>query len=85
MNQKRRINGNYRFRHTMALNNNPSWKVRKVVKVGFLKLRVLEVRVIKDGLPDTYILENLERTERYEFTPLNRLKLIEKNPYEPKT
>jgi len=78
MNDKpqRRINGYYRFRHVMARNNNPSWKVGKVVKIGFLRLRVLGVRIVKDGLLDTYTLENLDGTERYEFTPYNRLKRI---------
>ncbi len=49
------------------------WSVGAEVKVGFLKLRVLGVEAIKDGLPDIYTLESLDGTKQYEFIPHNGL------------
>ncbi len=57
---------------------NPSWQVGAIVKVGFLKLRVLHVDAIKDGLPDIYTLESLDGKRAYEFIPHNGLTRIER-------
>jgi len=52
------------------------WSVGSVVKVGFLALRVLGARAVKDGLPDIYTLESLDGARRYEFIPHNGLTRI---------
>ena len=52
---------------------NPSWTLGSVVKVGFLSLRVVGCRSVKDGLPDIYTLGSLDGTRRYEFVPYNGL------------
>lgn len=49
------------------------WSIGKVVKVGFLQLRVISVEAIKDGLPDIYSLESLDGIKKYEFIPHNGL------------
>ncbi len=74
----------------MIKESTQSWKVGEEVKVGIFgtskvkPLRVVEVRSIKDGLPDIYILENLEGTRKYEFIPYNGLrKLNGEDPSEP--
>lgn len=54
-----------------------SWQTGAVVRVGFLTLRVLDVRAVKDGLPDIYTLESLDGTRRYEFIPHNGLSRLE--------
>lgn len=53
-----------------------TWEVGSVVKVGFMTLRVLDVRAIKDYLPDIYTLESLDGTKQYEFIPHNGLTRI---------
>ncbi len=53
------------------------WTPGSVVKVGFLTLRVLSVKAIKDGMPDIYTLESLDGTKRYEFIPHNGLSRID--------
>lgn len=53
------------------------WVAGNVVKVGFLSLRVVGAVAVKDGLPDIYTLESLDRTRRYEFIPHNGLTRIE--------
>jgi hypothetical protein len=50
-----------------------NWSVGSVVKVGFMSLRILGVRAVKDGLPDIYTLESLDGAKRYEFIPHNGL------------
>lgn len=52
------------------------WQVGNVVKVGFLKLRVVSVKAVKDSLPDIYTLTNLDGTRTYEFIPHNGLTRI---------
>jgi hypothetical protein len=52
------------------------WQAGQVVKVGFLKLRVLSARAHRDGLPDIYSLESLDGTKKYEFIPHNGLTRI---------
>jgi hypothetical protein len=45
------------------------WSIGKMVKVGFMALKVLGVKAVKDGMPDIYILENPKNGKRYEFIP----------------
>ena len=53
-----------------------NWGPGQEVKVGFLKLRVLAVDAIKDGMPDIYTLESLNGQRRYKFIPHNGLNRI---------
>lgn len=57
----------------MVNNTRQNWSVGSVVKVGFLSLRVLGCRAVKDGLPDIYTLESLDGRKCYEFIPHNGL------------
>lgn len=57
----------------MISHTRQSWAVGAVVKVGFLSLRVLGARAVKDGMPDIYTLESLDGSRRYEFIPHNGL------------
>ncbi len=50
-----------------------SWEIGSMVKVGFMTLKVLEVKAVKDYLPDIYILGNPKNGKRYEFIPHNGL------------
>ncbi len=52
------------------------WTPGSTVKVGFLTLRVLDVKAVYDGLPDIYTLESLDGQKRYEFIPHNGLTRI---------
>jgi hypothetical protein len=60
----------------MITKTKQNWEIGNIVKVGFLTLRVVSVKAIKDGMPDIYTLENLNGTKRYEFTPYNGLERI---------
>ena len=60
----------------MIVNTRQDWTPGKVVKVGFLHLRVLSYRAEFDGLPDIYTLESLDGRKRYEFIPHNGLSRI---------
>lgn len=51
------------------------WSVGNWVKVGFMKLKVLGFKAVKDGLPDIYTLE-AENGKKYEFIPHNGLYAI---------
>ena len=54
----------------MAITNTKQdWSPGKIVKVGFLQLRVLGFRQVYDYLPDIYDLESLDGSKRYEFIP----------------
>ncbi len=57
----------------MIRHSKQNWTIGNVVKVGFLQLRVLGVKAVKDGLPDIYTLESLDGQKRYEFIPHNGL------------
>jgi hypothetical protein len=57
-------------------NTKQDWSTGAIVKVGFLKLRVLGVEAVKDWLPDIYTLESLDGRKRYEFIPHNGLSRI---------
>lgn len=60
----------------MITKSKQSWEIGNVVKVGFLTLRVLAVKAVKDGLPDIYMLESLDAKKKYEFIPHNGLQRI---------
>ena len=61
----------------MAITNTrQDWSPGKIVKVGFLQLRVLGFRQVYDYLPDIYTLESLDGSKRYEFIPHNGLTRI---------
>lgn len=51
------------------------WSIGKIVKVGFMKLKVMGARAEKDGMPDIYELE-AENGKKYEFIPHNGLYAI---------
>ena len=52
------------------------WYIGAIVKVGFMKLRVVSVEAIKDCLPDIYRLESLDGSKKYEFIPHNGLRRV---------
>ena len=60
------------FEKTVRKSNNV-WTPGAVVRVGFMRLRVLSARAVKDYLPDIYTLESLDGSKRYEFIPHNGL------------
>jgi len=63
----------------MIVNSKQSWEVGEVVKVGFLKLRVLSKEPTPgDYMPDAYILCGLANNshKRYRFVPHNGLQAI---------
>lgn len=47
------------------------WSIGKIVKVGFMKLEVIAVKAVKDGMPDIYTLKS--NNNLYEFIPHNGL------------
>ena len=54
----------------MINNSSQNWEIGKVVKIGFMSLRVRDVTPnLEDGLPYAYILTNLTGTQLYRFTP----------------
>ena len=53
-----------------------TWMIGEVVRVGFLNLRVIGVRSIKDGLPDIYSLESIDHIRKYDFVPHHGLTRI---------
>jgi hypothetical protein len=55
---------------------NQSWDNGAIVKVGFLRLKVVSVRAVKDGMPDIYTLTSLDGSKTYEFIPHNGLQRI---------
>ena len=63
----------------MIRNTKQTWSIGQTVKVGFLTLRVVGARAVKDYLPDIYTLESLDGSKRYEFTPYHGLRLVEKS------
>jgi hypothetical protein len=60
----------------MITKTKQDWAIGNQVKVGFLTLKVLAVKSIKDGLPDIYSLCSLDGTKTYEFIPHNGLTRI---------
>ncbi len=67
----------------MIKNTEQSWQVGQIVKVGIFgskrvpPLKVIEVKRIKDNLPDIHILESLDGSRRYEFIPYNGLSKLD--------
>ena len=61
----------------MAITNTKQdWTPGAIVKVGFLKLRVISCEAVIDGLPDIYTLESLDGRKHYEFIPHHGLSRI---------
>jgi hypothetical protein len=60
----------------MISNSKQNWSIGNIVKVGFLKLRVVGVRAVKDGLPDIYNMESVDGQRKYEFIPHSGLTRI---------
>ena len=60
----------------MVTNTRQDWSIGCVVRVGFLRLRVLGVAAVKDGLPDIYTLESLDGAKVYRFIPHNGLERV---------
>lgn len=54
------------------------WEVGETVKVGFLKLRIIQkIPTPGDFAPDAYRLVNADGTRHYEFVPHNGLTRID--------
>lgn len=53
------------------------WTVGNTVKVGFLRLVVLGVDAVTDGMPDIYTLASPDGSRRYEFIPHHGLTRID--------
>lgn len=52
------------------ISSKQTWTPGNIVKVGFLSLRVLElIPTPGDYRPDVYLLESLDSSKQYEFTP----------------
>ena len=60
----------------MITNTKQDWSTGSIVKVGLLKLRVISVEAVKDGMPDIYSLESLEGRKQYTFIPHHGLTRI---------
>ena len=60
----------------MITKTKQNWDIGQIVKVGFLKLKIINIKSINDGLPDIYILKSLDDTRLYEFIPHNGLNRI---------
>lgn len=60
----------------MISNSKQDWSVGSIVRVGFMNLRVVDVKGNSHGYPDKYILEGLKNTQRYEFVPHHGLSKI---------
>lgn len=56
----------------MINNTKQDWSIGNIVKVGFMKLEVVAVEAIKDGMPDIYTLKS-SNGKMYEFIPHNGL------------
>lgn len=59
----------------MINNTKQDWSIGSIVKVGFMKLEVVAVEAIKDGMPDIYTLKS-SNGKLYEFIPHNGLTAI---------
>ena len=56
----------------MIHNTRQNWSINSIVRVGFLRLRVIaSIATPGDYLPDQYGLESLDGTKWYRFTPHN--------------
>lgn len=61
----------------MITKTKQNWNIGQTVKVGFMTLKVLSVKAVKDNLPDIYTLENPKNGKKYEFVPHNGLNAID--------
>jgi hypothetical protein len=61
----------------MITQSKQNWSIGETVKVGFLKLRVVDACAVKDGLPDIYLLESLDATKQYRFIPHHGITKLE--------
>jgi hypothetical protein len=62
----------------MITRTQQNWSVGSIVKVGFMRLRVVSARAEYDGMPDIYTLESTTG-KRYEFIPHRGLTVAEEN------
>lgn len=53
----------------MITRTKQDWTIGATVRVGFLTLRVISMRAVRDGLPDIYTLASLDGRRQYEFIP----------------
>ena len=53
----------------MITNTKQNWERGEIVRVGFMTLKVINVRAVKDGLPDIYTLSTIDNSKKYEFIP----------------
>lgn len=60
----------------MVTRGKQDWSIGAVVRVGFMRLRVLSVAAVKDGLPDIYTLQSLDGVKLYRFVPHNGLERV---------
>lgn len=61
----------------MITRSKQTWEVGKVVKVGFMTLRVTDKEPTPgDYMPDAYRLESLDGSKRYRFVPHNGLERV---------
>jgi len=60
----------------MITTSKQSWNEGDTVRVGFMTLRVVAFKAVKDYLPDLYLLESLDHQKFYEFIPHNGLNRI---------
>jgi hypothetical protein len=59
----------------MITRTKQDWSIGSVVKVGFMKLKVVGIRAEYDYMPDIYDLED-DKGRRYEFVPHNGLSRV---------
>jgi hypothetical protein len=52
------------------------WAIGKVVKVGFLNLRIVACTAVKDGMPDIYSMESVDGLKKYQFIPHHGLERV---------
>ena len=57
----------------MITHSKQNWQVGNIVNVGFLKLKIKDIKAVVDGLPDIYYLESIDGKKHYEFIPHNGL------------
>jgi hypothetical protein len=63
----------------MITKSKQTWLTDSIVNVGFLKLKVVSAKAVKDGMPDIYTLTSLDGKKTYEFIPHNGLRLVTNN------
>ncbi len=57
----------------MITNSKQSWNEGDTVRVGFMTLKVVAHKAVKDYMPDLYLLTSLDGLKHYEFIPHNGL------------